>query len=106
MSVCCESKTIDPIPYGKPGCTPMYASIKRSSGFHPPNFCIAGPEVRITESEFEKICIVGKGGFSHVYQARHLETGIICAMKIISKQHIIETGTLRGIKGKSLNNPN
>jgi len=42
-------------------------------------------EDKICESDFEKIKLIGKGGFSHVWMVRHDVSGIICAMKIISK---------------------
>lgn len=33
---------------------------------------------------------MGKGNFGHVYVAEHIETGFICAMKIVPKQKIQE----------------
>ena len=47
-------------------------------------------EEEVNENMFEKLHIIGKGGFSIVYLVRYIETGLICAMKIMNKERLIE----------------
>ncbi|KAK6766169.1 hypothetical protein RB195_025834 [Necator americanus] len=39
-------------------------------------------------SNFDFLNTIGKGNFGRVYQVRHIETGKIYAMKVLSKEHI------------------
>lgn len=43
-------------------------------------------------SDFEVIKIIGKGGFSNVFQVRKKDTGKIYAMKVISKSFVLKIG--------------
>ena len=48
-------------------------------------------------SDFEVIKVIGKGGFSRVLQVRKKDTGMIFAMKVISKSFIIQKGKVEQI---------
>ena len=39
---------------------------------------------------FEKLHIIGKGASATVYLVRHKETFLICAMKIMNKERLLE----------------
>ncbi|KHJ79886.1 hypothetical protein OESDEN_20453, partial [Oesophagostomum dentatum] len=49
-----------------------------------------GPKEHATASasHFDFLNTIGKGNFGRVYQVRHVETGKIYAMKVLSKEHI------------------
>jgi serine/threonine protein kinase len=52
----------------------------------------------LREDQFQKLHLIGRGGFSDVYLVRHLETGLVCSMKIIRKDLIMKADKLRGVK--------
>jgi hypothetical protein len=43
-------------------------------------------------SDFEILQVIGKGGFSKVWQVRKRDTGMLYAMKVISKSFVIKKG--------------
>jgi serine/threonine protein kinase len=48
---------------------------------------------------FEKLNIIGKGGSSVVHLVRHKETEILCAMKIINKNTLIDSLSIQSKAG-------
>jgi serine/threonine protein kinase len=44
----------------------------------------------LDDTQFQKIHLIGRGGNSTVHLVKHIETGLLCAMKEISKSHIIK----------------
>ena len=48
--------------------------------------------------DFDQLKVIGKGAFSKVFLVRHRRTGLICAMKKINKQQVVESDCLDGMK--------
>ena len=48
--------------------------------------------------DFDQLKVIGKGAFSKVFLVRHRRTGLICAMKKINKQQVVESNCLDGMR--------
>ena len=55
------------------------------------NFSTGGPGIK----NYELLSQVGKGGFSRVILARQVDTGRLCAMKVISIEELLNHGKFK-----------
>jgi serine/threonine protein kinase len=71
-AICCDSGSAEIMPL----------KVSRTGSLPP---ILRQPEVKICEDDFEKINLIGQGGFAAVHLVRHLDSGVLCAMKVMSK---------------------
>lgn len=50
---------------------------------------------KVSEADFEKLRVIGRGTFGKVFQARKKDTGRIYAMKVLKKDHIIKNNAIK-----------
>lgn len=50
---------------------------------------------KVSESDFEKLRVIGRGTFGKVFQARKKDTGRIYAMKVLKKDHVVKNNAVK-----------
>ena len=50
---------------------------------------------KVSESDFERLRVIGRGTFGKVFQARKKDTGRIYAMKVLKKDHVVKNNAVK-----------
>lgn len=50
---------------------------------------------KVSEADFEKLRVIGRGTFGKVFQARKKDTGRIYAMKVLKKDHVVKNNAVK-----------
>lgn len=50
---------------------------------------------KVSENDFEKLRVIGRGTFGKVFQARKKDTGRIYAMKVLKKDHVVKNNAVK-----------
>lgn len=49
----------------------------------------------MSENDFEKLRVIGRGTFGKVFQVKKIDTGRIYAMKVLKKDHIVKNNAIK-----------